>query len=240
MAEDYVVIESGKTTLKDLYTREDWMAIWLGFLILVAGLLIFLPRPPEKMAENLAKYNATLKEEAAKAPFKTIAWHKASADKKKIRARDQGFARTMASFFAAPAGWKDNPVKALYRGKEEADAMNAAGAEAFEKAKAAEAAAIAQAQASEQAAAAAGFQDPALNGQAEKDIAAWLAAGEKASKAKAKTSNKPFNRIPYLFGLAAILGVFFGIGNRIMGKPFLGFFVVFFCVFFIAVLSYIA
>ena len=40
---DYVVIESGKTTLRDLYTKEDWMAIWMGFLLLIVGLMIFCP-----------------------------------------------------------------------------------------------------------------------------------------------------------------------------------------------------
>jgi hypothetical protein len=39
--------------------------------------------PPAKMSENFAKYDAAMKEEAAKAPFKTIAWHKASAAKEK-------------------------------------------------------------------------------------------------------------------------------------------------------------
>jgi hypothetical protein len=39
---DYVVIDSGKTTLQDLYKKEDWMAIWMGFLLLLAGLLILL------------------------------------------------------------------------------------------------------------------------------------------------------------------------------------------------------
>ncbi len=83
---DYVVIESGKTTLKDLYTKEDWMAVWMGFLLLIAGLLIFLPNPPANMNEDLAKYNSVLKGEAAKAPFKTIEWHKASS----IQARNPG------------------------------------------------------------------------------------------------------------------------------------------------------
>jgi len=95
---DYVVIESGKTSLKDLYTKEDWMAIWMGFIILIVGLLIFLPSPPDKMEENLDKYNTTLKQEAAKAPFKTIAWQQASAAKKRIRARDQSFAKTIQEF----------------------------------------------------------------------------------------------------------------------------------------------
>src|SRR4030042_1167609 len=63
---DYVVIESGKTTLRDLYTKEDWMAIWMGFLVILIGLIIFLPRPPEKMKESIAEYNQIMKAEAEK------------------------------------------------------------------------------------------------------------------------------------------------------------------------------
>jgi uncharacterized membrane protein YadS len=238
--EEYVVIDSGKTTLKDLYTKEDWMAIWMGFLILVVGLLIFLPRPPDNMSENLAKYNSIMKAEAAKAPFKTIAWNKASADKKKIRATNQPFAKTMAAFFNPPADWKNNPLDSLYRSQATADAVNAQNAGAFEKATAAEAVALGIAQAAEQAAAAAEFKDTALNDKAEADIKTWVAAADKSSKAKAKASTKPFNRIPYLIGLAVILGIFFGIGNRIMGKSFTKFFLGFFFVFALAVLAYMA
>ncbi len=235
---DYVVLDSGKTTLKDLYTKEDWMAIWMGFLILIIGLLIFLPRPPEKMAENIAKHNEILKAEAAKAPFKTVAWHKASSAKKGIKATDQPFAKTIQKYFDPPSGWTSNPLDAIYRSQAAADALNAKGKEGFEKAQAAAAAALTKAQASEAAAATAGFKDAALNAQAETDIAAWVAANGKISKAKAKATNKPFNRVPYLIGLAAILAVFFGIGKAIMGQSFGKFFVGFFFVFFIAVLAY--
>jgi len=235
---DYVVIDSGKTTLKDLYTKEDWMAIWMGFLILIVGMLIFLPRPPEKMTENLAKYNAIMKAEAAQAPFKTVAWHQASNAKKGIKATDQPFAKAIQNYFNPPSGWTSNPLDAVYRSQATADALNAAGKPGFEKAQAAVAAALTQAQASEAAAAAAGFKDTTLNAQAESDIAAWVAANGKISKAKAKATNKPFNRIPYLIGLAVILGLFFGIGKAIMGQSFGKFFVGFFFVFFLAVLAY--
>src|SRR4030042_161229 len=106
---DYVVIDSGKTTLKDLYTKEDWMAIWMGFLLLIAGLLIYLPRLPEKAVE-IPKYNAIMKEEATKAPFKTIEWYHASSAKKGIRARDQQFGKTSQNFVAAPSRWPGNPL----------------------------------------------------------------------------------------------------------------------------------
>ncbi len=236
---DYVVIESGKTTLRDLYKKEDWMAIWLGFLLLIIGLAIYLPNPPQKAAD-IPKYNAVMKEEAAKAPFKTIEWHNASAAKKGIHARDQEFGKTIQNFLAAPSDWSDNPVEALYRSKETADAMNAPGKEAAEKAKAAEEAALAQARASQDAAAVAGFADTALNATAEKDIKAWQDAKSKASKATKAVGNKPYNRVPYLIGLCAILAIFFGIGKGIMGESFGKFVLGFPVVFFLAVLAYMA
>ena len=237
---DYVVLDSGKTTLKDLYTKEDWMAIWMGFLLLIVGLLIFLPNPPANLKEDLSKYNTALKEEAAKAPFKTIEWHNASSAKKGIRATNQDYAKKIAEFLAAPGDWKDNPLDALYRSKETADAMNASAKGAFEKAKAADGTALEVAKAAQAEATAASFKDTALNEKADKEIKAWQDAKAKTSKAKAKTSIKPFNRFPYLIGLCIILGAFFGIGKAIMGQSFIKFFIGFFVVFFIAVLAYMA
>ncbi len=118
--------------------------------------------------------------------------------------------------------------------------MNASPKEAADKAKAGEDAALAKAKTAQAAAGAAGFKDAHLNTAAEREINAWQEAKAKASKAKGKASQKPFNRIPYLIGLAAILGAFFGIGKAVMGESFGRFFVGFFFVFFIAVLAYMA
>lgn len=236
---DFVVIESGKTTLKDLYKKEDWMAVWMGFFLLIVGLLIYMPRPPKEVAD-IPKYNAVMKEEAAKAPFKTIEWLNASANKKKIHARNQDFGKTIQNFLAAPSKWSSNPLDALYRSKEAADAMSAPHKEAADKAKAGEDAALAKAKAAQAAAAAAGFKDSTLNSAAEKEIKDWQAAKDKASKAKSKASVKPFNRIPYLVGLCVMLAVFFGIGKAIMGTPFGQFVAGFPVVFFLAILAYMA
>lgn len=236
----YVVLDSGKTTFRDLYTKEDWMAIWMGALILLIGLLIFMPRPPANMEADFAKYNGIMKEEAAKAPFKTIAWHKASAAKKKIAASGESYAKTLKEFLAAPSDWTSNPLDALYRSQAQADAINAAGKEAAAKAKEAEDKAFAKAQASEAAAATAKFGDQGLNNTAETDIKAWTAAVDKASKAKSKAGAKPFNRFPYLLGLGVAIALFFGAGKAIMGESFGKFFIGFFFVFLLAILAYMA
>jgi len=236
---DYVVIDSGKTSLRDLYTKEDWMAIWMGFIILIVGLLVYLPNPPEKAAE-IPKYNAIMKEEAAKAPFKTIEWYNASSSKRDIRARDQEFGKTIQNFLAAPSGWSGNPLDALYRSKEAADAMNAPFKEAADKAKTEEDTVLAAAKVAQAAAAAAGFKDAALNPTAEKAIKGWQDAKGKTSKAKGKASVKPFNRVPYLIGLCVILAFYFGIGKAIMGQSLGKFVVGFPAVFLLAVLAYMA
>jgi uncharacterized membrane protein YadS len=236
---DYVVVESGKTSLRDLYTKEDWMAIWMGFLLLIAGLLIYLPRAPEKAAE-IPKYNTIMKEEAAKAPFKTIEWYNASSAKRGIRARDQDFGKTIQAFLAAPGDWSANPMDAVYRSEETAKAIGAPHKEAADKAKAALDTALATAKTAQAAAIAAGFKDTGLNAAAEKQINAWQEAKDKSSRDSAKANVKPYNRIPYLIGLCVILAVFFGIGKAIMGESFSKFVVGFPAVFFLAVIAYMA
>ena len=234
-----VTVESGETRLRDLYTKEDWVAIWMAFILLIVGLLIYLPRPPEKALE-IPKYNAIMQEEAAKAPFHTIEWHNASSSKKGIRARDQSFGRTIQNFLAAPSDWRSNPLDALYRSEEQAKAMSAPHKEAADRAKAAEDEALARAKTAQALAAGAGFKDGALNAQAEKAIDEWQAAKAKFSKARASANVRPFNRIPYLIGLCVILALFFGIGKAVMGASFGKFVLGFPAVFILAVLAYMA
>ena len=238
--QDDVVIDHARSQLSDLWKKEDYWAIWLGFIILAVGLLIFLPRLPANMQADIAKYNDIMKQEASLAPFKTIAWHKASAAKSKIRASDLPHGKALKNFLAAPGKWNLNPLESIALSKTTADARNAAGQASFDKASAAAETALATARADEQSAAAAGFSDLSLNERAKSSIANWVKANDALSKAKAKISNKPFNRIGYLAGLALVLSIFFGIGLKIMGKPFGRFVLGFFFVFVLAVVSYMA
>jgi hypothetical protein len=41
-----VVIDQQKWEWSQMWKKEDWWAIWLGFLLIIAGMLIFLPRGP--------------------------------------------------------------------------------------------------------------------------------------------------------------------------------------------------
>ncbi len=68
-----VITDAGKSRLSDLWKTEDYWAIWLGFLLLIAGVIIYLPRGPENLKEKSEKAEAVLAKEKERAPFKTIA-----------------------------------------------------------------------------------------------------------------------------------------------------------------------
>lgn len=234
-----VITDKGESKLSDLWKKEDYWAIWLGFALLVIGMFIFLPRPPEGMHEKIDKANATLATEAERAPFKTIAWYKATDAKKKFKASDSAIGKTIKKWTGKPHGWKSNPVDSFIMTKEQADAKNAKGMPKYEEAKAKEEAALASATEAETAAEAAGFQDASLNTAAIAAIDDWRAAHGKTSSAKKKIGAKPYNQIPYLFGMMIILMVFFGIGKQVMTKDMGKFMAGFVFVFVIAVLAYV-
>jgi uncharacterized membrane protein YadS len=235
-----VVTDRGSSKLSDLWKKEDYWAIWLGFAFLLLGLIIYLPQKPEGMAEKITKANAILKTESEKAPFKTIAWYNAVDAKKKLKATHAAVGKKIKKFTSKPHGWKSNPVDSFYKSQTTADAANANAKPKYEAAKATETEALAAAQAAESAAAAAGFKNASLNADAVKKIDAWRSAHTKASKAKKKAGVKSYNQIPYLIGLAIVMAIFFGIGIKVMGKSFGKFAVGFAFVFLIAVLAYTA
>jgi len=234
-----VVTSQGSSRISELWKTEDYWAIWLGFFILILGLIIYIPGGPAGMKEKIDQANATLKAEAAKAPFKTIAWHKAKSAKR-FRGTDTDTGKAIKKFTSTPQKWIANPIAAFYRSKAAADAANAKAKPKYEEAKAKEAAALDAAQAAESAAEAAGFKDEALNKKAADAIAAWQTAHAKTSSAKSKANSKPYNVIPSLIALMIALGIFFGIGIKVMGRSFGEFFKGFIFVFFIAVLAYMA
>ncbi|UCG78039.1 MAG: putative sulfate exporter family transporter [Nitrospirota bacterium] len=234
-----VVMDSGKGQLSDLWKKEDYWAIWLGFLILIVGMVIFFPRAPEGAKETIAKQNEIIKAETERAPFKTVAWHKATDAKKKLKASDSPIGKSIKKWTTKPHSWKSNFMQTFVMSKEAADAKNEKGKEKYEKAKEAEAAAFADAQSAEAAAAEAGFQDAALNETAKDSIEQWRSSKRKASSAKKKVSAKPYNQIPYLIGLMIFLMIFFGIGKQVMTGDGGKFMVGFVFVFAVAVLAYI-
>ncbi|PKN42388.1 MAG: putative sulfate exporter family transporter [Deltaproteobacteria bacterium HGW-Deltaproteobacteria-18] len=240
MAQDSnVVIDHGKSQLSDLWKKEDYLAIWLGFIIIVVSILAYTTFGPKaEFAEKIAAANQVQDAELAKAPFKTIAWHKTQDDKGKLKGTGTPFGKFVTHWSKHPGSWKSNPLDAFIMTEEQATALNDKALPKYEAAKAASEAALVAAVAAEDAAAAASFQDGALNDAAKAKIGEWRDAHKAAGDAKKKTENKPFNIIPTLIGLGIFMAAIFGLGIALMGKSMPSFMQGFAVVFLVATLAY--
>lgn len=223
-----VVIDRSESKISDLWLKEDYWAIWIGFAILiVASIIMFNGRA--SFEEKIASYDAVIQAESAK-PFKTIELIQAQAGKKALAGSSLPAAKAIAAYLKTPSGWTGNPVDSFVRSQAAADAANVEAGPKAEAAAKAAAEALTVAKAAEDAAAAAQFQDAALNATAEKAITAWQAADKDAKAAAAKVV-KPYNLIPGLIVLGLGLAIITSIGMKVMGanagKYFIGFLGVF-------------
>jgi uncharacterized membrane protein YadS len=222
----------------ELYRKEDYWAIWLGFILIAIGLLIFLPRPPSGMREAIAKANATMKSESV-APFRTVAWHEASDQKGKVKATGESHAKTVAKILHQPHGWNANPLDSFFMFEAKAEARKESAQAKLDKAREEATTALAAAREAENQARQAGFKDHKLNNGAKEAITKWRNAKTAESNASKKVkSASSFCQIGYLIGLCIVLALFFGIGMRAMGQSFGKFVAAFPFVFLIAVISY--
>lgn len=238
--EENIVIDKGHSKLSDLWLTEDYWAIWLGFFLLLVGMIIFLPRQPEGMHAKIEKSNSIMQAEVERgSPFKTVAFLEAQDSKEKIKARNQGFAKKLKSYMAKPSGWKNNPMDAFILSKAKADVINAANMPKYEAAKEMAALSKSLALEAEGMAAAASFSDQTLNSRAEEKISEWRKAQARASSAKKKVSKKPYNHIPTLLALMAIMGLFFSIGMKVMGESARKFLFGFIAVFAVSIFAYV-
>ena len=223
-----IVVDDGRAKWSDLWLKEDYWAIWIGFfIIIVTGLIMMNGR--DEIAAKIEKQNAIIAAEKAK-PFKTIELIDAQAAKKGITGAKLPAAKTFISYLGKPGKWSGNPMDSFISHKNAA--KEPAAKEAAEKAKAAKAAA----KVAQDAAAAANFQNAELNKAAETAIKAWqkdVKAADKAKKAVGKDSNK----IPGLIVLGIGLGVITGLGMVVMGYNFVSYFIGFLGVFALSCLA---
>jgi uncharacterized membrane protein YadS len=229
-----VVTSQAKSSFSDLWQIEDYWAIWLGFLLLILGAVLFFPRGPANMEQTIAQANATLEAESQGAPFKTTAWYQA------LKATSSPLGNKIKGFTSKPKKWVVNPLNAFFMGEEAAGTARKKAMAKYEVAREKEAAALERAKAAEEAASAAGFQDESLNAEAAKAVDVWHADHTKASRAKSKIKVHSYNLILSLICLMIVLAIFFGIGRKVMGNSMTKFMAGFAFVFLVAVLSYTA
>ncbi len=236
--EQSIVRDKAQSRISDLWLKEDYWAIWLGFVIALLGTwIIFFSQKPA-IEEKFNAINQVLKTESEKAPFKTIAYYNALEEKGKIKATDNSIFKSISTLIAKPKRWSGSPLSSFYMSQETADAKNAAA-----KAKADETAVKAKeafetAQAKEAAAAALEYKDDAANKEAAAAIEAWRSAKSAAAKAAAATKTKAYNLVPNLILMMIVCGLFFSIGILFMGQNVPKFLVGFAFVYIVSIVAF--
>ncbi len=234
-----IVVDIGKWEWSELWKKEDWWAIWLGFIILIAGMLVYFPHSGDmktKINEAQAKYGDAATRTSA---IKTIAWYQLSDAKKSVKATGIDAGKWMKNFAKKPHGWTNNPLQAFVMDEELAASKKASAVAKYETKKATEKTTFAAAEMAEAAAEAAGFRDESLNAAAAVAISEWRDAKLFAGKAKAKTKAKPYNQIWWLILLGVFFAFFFGIPMVFMGIPIHKFLIGFIFVFAITVVAWL-
>ncbi len=234
-----VVAEEVKSRWDELYKHEDYWAIWLGFVLILVGLLIFLSNPPEGMRERIEEANSTMKAEAEAAPFKTIEWYRANDKKTSLKATNESYAKTISTWLGKPHGWTSNPINALVMSEEQAQAKAEKAQDKYQTAQEKTDTLLAEAKAAQAAAKEAGFNNAELNRKAKEAISQWRNAKSAESSAKKNATAKPYNQVGYLIALCIFFGLFFAIGMHFMSGSAKDFLKGFPFVFLIAILAYL-
>ncbi len=229
-----VVVDRGKSQWSDLWKKEDYWAIWIGFFCMaVAIFLVFNGRPNLESRYN--EYQNIIKAESAK-PIKTIELINAQAELKGLAGNSLPAVKELISWLRTPARWQSNPLDALMLSKEEADRRNANIMGTVEAARNTEKTALEAAKAAQDAAASANFENASLNEEATAAIGQWQAA-QKAKAGAEKKLVKPFNRIGTLIAFGIGIGILCTIGAVFMGFNPARFFIGFLTVYFVCIIA---
>jgi len=231
------VTETRVSMRRQMYTTEDWWAIWLAALLfIIATFSVFVWQPP---VEKLPEYRATMKKEMEKAGFATIAYYEARSKLQGVQGSDHGIISAVLDLSSRPKGWTSNPLRSLYMSEEAAAEKRAAAQPRFDAAQENLTQARAKAEQAEQKARAANFQDQQLNKEARAAIADWRDAKSDFSSAQKAVKAKSYNLIPSLLIFMVLIMLFFSIGAKFMGLNLGQFYKGFPIVFILAVLAYL-
>ena len=221
-----VVVDRGEAKWSDLWLKEDYWAIWIGFFILiVSAVMIFGSRGD--IEKKMADYNAVIAAEKEK-PFKTVELIQATAAKKALTGSSLPSVKTLIGITKTPGKWDfSNPAASFVTpAKGDKATADAAAAKAEE--------ALTAAKAAQTAAADAQYKDETLNKAAADAVSAWEAASKAASAAKVSSGSNIFLS---LITLGLGLGVVFSVGMMAMGNNVPRFFIGFLGVFVLSVFA---
>ncbi len=208
------------------FKTEDFWAIVIGGFLLLAALGIYFSIIPKDLKERIQRLESDLKN-SENLPFKTVAWHEATADLEKLKLSSEPVGKFLKKLTNKPNNWTTNPLEAFHKPASKTDLS--AEAEAVNNA-------LRKALEAENAAVIANYSDEKLNLEAAAAIGQWQAAQKKYDKKAEKMKAGGFS-FPHLAGLFVLLALLFGIGAKVQGTPFPAFVKGFVFVFLLAFFS---
>lgn len=234
MAEDNIVIDRAKSSWSDLWTKEDYWAIWVGVAVVLLSIFLILPAKSE-FIQKIEAQNAIIKVEKEK-PYPTVALIEAKKAKKAVMGGALPALKELKSYFATPKKWKSNILDSMMLSKEQADAINAKILPAIEATKAEAAAAYEIAKAADTLAQTNNYENEELNVAADVAIQAWADLEAKVAKDSEKIV-KPYNLFPKMIMLGVAIAIAMSIGIFFMGMSVPRFLIGFIGVFILCVLA---
>ncbi|MCB0666885.1 MAG: putative sulfate exporter family transporter [Saprospiraceae bacterium] len=218
---------------------EDFHAILLGVLILLAGLIIYFITGYREINEAQTQYIEDLETSAKVNPeFKSVEWYEAYDHLQAIQGSKNAVGTFLKNLTDKPGSWKSNPLASMQLSAGEADQISRSSSEAYQKTQEEIATLKEEARQAEQRAAEVGFSDGTKNGLAIKAIADWRNAMGKSAGIEKKFKTKSYSRWLFLLLLFGFLSLLFGFAHLRMGVKFVTFLKGFAFVFFIGTVSH--
>ena len=221
-----------------LLRSEDLWAAWLGLLLLLFGLAVYLPGAPHDLSRLVAEVRSTmLASEATSSPHRDVEWYLARDALVSLSGQSLPAARRFAPWVAMPESWQENPLDAFGMGRERAEKLSLKHRETYKEERQLTRemhgrAVVAQADAQEQQ-----FKDDALNQAARNAIRDWRDQLGSARQVRSLSRQQPYQRLGYLLVLGVALALLFLPVVRSFGASHRRFLVSFAMIFGLAVLA---
>lgn len=225
--------------MNSLLKKDDYWAIWLGFGLLLTGLIIFMIKTPSSFKATHERFEGIKAGQESRFSFRTIAWYEADDQQKKFKAANLPVGKFMKQLTTKPGSWQSNPIDAFWLSEasvtEKKKALEAKYLSAEENMQKAYAQAIEKQQEAKYLL----YQDSFYNRKAGEQVEAWRVTKSDFNGIEKQYNIKPYNKIPWLLGLMFLLGGLFTLGATVMGEKSLSFFLGFCFIFFIGLISYL-
>lgn len=203
---------------------EDFHSIFLGVLILAAGLLAYFLSGYNTLEKQQSELVTTLEKAASESPgLKTVGWYDAYDQLQAIQGNKTGIGPFLKKLTDKPGSWKSDPLESMQLSDGKAAAVRDKTEAAFLTWQSEVSSLKEEAMIAEREAAEAQFSDQSKNQKAVDAINIWRAKKNQGAGVEKKYKTKSYSRWGYLVLLFGCLSILFGVAHMRMGVKLLDF-----------------